>query len=521
VNWSGCENRKGIDPMRRPILIVLLLVLLTAAFLAGTRYSRSASTASGRKVLYYVDPMHPAYKSDKPGIAPDCGMELEPVYADSEPLHTEAHDNDSTVSGAVHISSEKKQIIGVQVVVVEKTSGTHTLRTLGRVALDETRVFRVTTSVDGLVRAAGPIVTGSMVKNDELLGTFYNRDFLTAQQTYLYALNTMDRFKNNDESADQLKLTRAQMQAAEENLEFLGMGETQIKEVARTRQIARNIELRSPIAGLVIARNTFAGLRFDRGTELFRIADLSHVWIVADVFKDDVQHFQPGMIASVVLPGGHETLRAKVSDSLPQFDPNTRTMKVRLEVDNPDFILRPDMFVDIELPTRVPPGLSVPVDALLDSGLKKRVFIDRGNGFFEPREVETGWRLGDRVQIVSGLKTGDRVVVSGTFLMDSESRLKATSAGNSGPQMEAPAMQEVAGHHHSEAGMAKTKKAAVHWVKDLSCGMDIDPAKATAEGNSASYRGMTYYFCSKSCKSKFEKDPERYPASRQQGSHHD
>lgn len=501
--------------MKRPIITVLMFALVATAFLAGTRYNRSASAASSPtgspKVLYYVDPMHPAYKSDKPGIAPDCGMELEPIYADSNSIATETHEDDSMAAGAVQITPEKEQIIGVQVGEVEKTPGIRTLRTLGRVALDETRVFRVTTSVDGLVRTAGPIVTGSMVSRDELLGTFYNRDFLTAQQTYLYALNTMDRFKDNDESADQLKLTRAQMQAAEENLEFLGMGETQVKEVARTRQIARNIELRSPVAGLVVARNTFAGLRFDRGTELFRIADLTHVWILADVFKDDAQHFQPGTIAIVSLPDGHKTLRAKVSDALPQFDPNTRTMKVRLEVDNPGFLLRPDMFVDVELPVHAPPGLSVPMDAVLDSGLSKHVFVDHGNGVFEPREVETGWRSGDRIQVVKGLKPGERVVISGTFLVDSESRLKAGTRGTPKDGSDHPAI--LSGTRGAQAPASN--------VKDPTCGMEVDKSKAIASGYSIEYRGETLYFCSKVCKVKFEKEPERYLAAGRRIHDHD
>ncbi len=186
-------------------------------------------------------------------------------------------------------------------------------------------------------------------------------------------------------------------------------------------------------------------------------------------------------MATVNLPQEGKKVRARVSDVLPQFDPATRTLKIRLEADNPGFVLRPGMFVDIELPTRVPPGLSVPVDAVLDSGLKKRVFIDRGNGFFEPREVETGWRLGDRVQVISGLKADDRVVVSGTFLMDSESRLKATAAGSPAPKMEMAAMKDDSGHHHSEMAMAKATEAQAHSVKDPSCGMDIDPGASQME----------------------------------------
>jgi len=438
--------------------------------------------ATGRRILYYRDPMHPAYKSDKPGVAPDCGMPLEPVYADGgaagEPEKGEGPA--SLPPGWVQVSPEKQQIIGVQVGQVEKAPGTQTIRTLGRVTLDETRVFRVAAAVEGWVRNSGPIVTGDMVRKDEVLATFYNRDFLTAQQTYLYALNTMDRFKDN-ESEDQLKLTKAQMRASEENLEFLGMGETQLREVARTRQIAREIELRAPGAGLVVARNAFAGLRFDRGAELFQIADISHVWILADIFEDEARYFLPGANARVILPNLGRVLQAKVSDALPQFDPSSRTLKMRLEMDNPDYTLRPGMFVDVELPVRLPPAITVPADAVLDSGLKKTVFVVRGQGYFEPRRVETGTHYGDRVEITKGLEPGERIVISGNFLIDSESRMELAAAGLSG-----------------------------ELNKDPVCGMDVAEDKAKAAGRTSVYRGATYFFCSDHCKQDFDKDPEHY-----------
>ena len=471
--------------MSKPKLVVILFVGVVVAFLAGSRYQQRSlpqtPPKAERKILYYVDPMHPAYRSDKPGIAPDCGMQLEPVYADGGPaLPGSANGSKSLPAGAVQISPERQRMVGVRVGQVEKTSGTHLLRTLGRIALDETRVFRVTIPVEGLVRHSGPIVSGSMVRKDELLATFYNRDFLTAQQTYLYALNTMDRYKDN-ESEDQLKLTRAQMRAAEENLEFLGMGETQLHEIARTRQIAREIQLRSPKAGLVLARNVFAGLRFDRGTELFRIVELDHVWILADVFENEAQYFRPGTTARVTVPHQQRSFHATVSQALPQFDAATRTLKIRLEVDNPGFVLRPDMFVDVELPLTLPPALTVPNDAILDSGLRKTVFVAIGEGLFEPRKVETGWRFDDRVQILKGLMEGERIVTSGTFLVDSESRLKAAAAGV-----------------YCEA------------TRDPVCGMEVDQAKAKAAGRKIEHRGTTYYFCSEDCKHKFEKSPENY-----------
>lgn len=468
--------------MSKAKTVSMLVLGAVVVFLAGSRYhSRplpQTPPKAERKVQYWVDPMHPAYKSDKPGIAPDCGMQLEPVYADEGPAPD--HARQSSPARTVQISPERQRMFGVRVGQVDKTSGTHLLRTLGRIALDETRVFRLTVPVDGLVRQAGSAVSGSLVRKDELLVTFYNRDFLTAQQTYLYALNTLDRYKDN-ESEEQLKLTRLQVRSAEENLEFLGMGETQLQEIARTRQIAREIELRSPVAGLVLVRNVFPGLRFDRNTELLRVAQLDRVWVLADVFENEAQYFRPGTIARVTVPQQQRSYQARVTQDLPQFDAATRTLKIRLEVDNPGFVLRPDMFVDVELSLTLPPSLTAPIDAILDSGLRKTVFVAVGEGLFEPRKVETGWRFGDRVQILRGLMEGEQVVTSGTFLVDSESRLKAAAAGVYG-----------------EA------------ARDPACGMDVDQARAKAAGRTVEYRGTTYYFCSESCKHNFEKSPANY-----------
>jgi Cu(I)/Ag(I) efflux system membrane fusion protein len=419
--------------MKKSTQVILLFLVIAGSFLAGSWYTRRPSAHSSadraRRILYYQDPMHPAYRSDKAGFAPDCGMPLVPVFADSGEIGLQDA-GASLRTDVIQITPEQQRLIGVRTEKVVKGSAFYSIRNSGRVALDETRVFRVTASVDGWVRNSGPIVVGSVVQKDEVLSTFYNRDFLTAQQTYLYALNTMDR--NKDEADEQLKLTRAQMQSAEENLEFLGMGATQLHEVARTHQIAKDIEFRAPVAGMVLALNAYPGLRFQRGAELYRIADLSHVWILANVSLSEIQHFRPAAIARVFLPQGGEVIQAKVSAALPQYDPNSDTFKVRLETDNPGYALRPDMPVEAEIPVRLSDAITVPADAVLDSGMKKTVYVDRGNGNFEHREIETGSSFGDRIVITKGLTPRDRVVVSANFLLDSESRLRASTGMVSG-----------------------------------------------------------------------------------------
>jgi membrane fusion protein, copper/silver efflux system len=468
----------------KPAKSVILICLVAGSFLAGSWFSRRpvvvGAAPAGRRILYYHDPMHPAYKSDKPGIAPDCGMQLEPVYAGGvESGHADTPE--VVVAGAVRISTEKQQLMGVRVAEVAKAPASRTIRALGRVALDATRVSKVTVAAEGWIRSVTPLAVGDIVAKDDLLATFYNRDVLTSQQTYLYALDTMDRFKT-DENEQQLKLTSAQIRAAEENLAFLGLGQTQMREIARTRQVAKEIELRSPAAGVVTARNVYTGLRFDRGAELAAIADLSHVWVLVDLFGNEARDLRAGQTARVSVPGEGRHLAGKFTKSLPQVDAASRVLTARLELDNPGYGLKPDMFVDVEFDVAVPAGIVVPADAVADSGLRKTVFVDRGNGFFEPRQVETGVRLGDRVVVEKGLALGERIAVSGNFLIDSESRFRS-AAENWAP--------------------APTKE-----VNDPVCGMGVDPAKAARL--TGRYKGTTYYFCSESCKRKFDANPERY-----------
>ena len=170
------------------------------------------------------------------------------------------------------------------------------------------------------------------------------------------------------------------------------MSDLQIKEMERTREYNENILIVAPETSFIIARNVSPGQRFDRGTEWYRLADLSRVWILADLFEDEAQYIKPGEKVRVTYPYQKKTFEATVSEVLPIFDPVSRTLKVRLETENPGYMLRPDMFVDVDFPVKLPPSINVPVEAVLDSGLTQTVFVDQGDGFFEPRKVETGWR---------------------------------------------------------------------------------------------------------------------------------
>jgi membrane fusion protein, copper/silver efflux system len=418
----------------KKILYVLLLFLFAAGtFLAGSWYNQhktSANTHAGApKPLYYVDPMHPAYKSDKPGIAPDCGMQLEPVYAGGLLATADAGNRPSSLSPeAVRIDPAKQQLFGVRISPVEESSGTYKVRLFGRVAPDEVSIYKLNAGIDGFIQDVSAATTGSLVKKDQTLATFSSPMAAMTIQTYILNLGAEDRFKKSaaegSVEGQSLPSANANIQQRTQQLQNLGMSLLQMEEIKRTRQFPENIKIVSPVDGFVLARNVSPGQKFERDTEWYRIADLRRVWILADVFENEAQYLHPGTHVRVSLPNQGKTLPGRVSDVLPQFDAATRTLKVRLEVDNPGYVLRPDMFVDVELPVAFSRAIVVPTSAVIDSGLKKMIFVERGEGLFASRLVETGRRFDDRVEIVKGLEPGERIVVSGNFLINSESRLK-------------------------------------------------------------------------------------------------
>jgi membrane fusion protein, copper/silver efflux system len=186
-----------------------------------------------------------------------------------------------------------------------------------------------------------------------------------------------------------------------------------------------SITILAPADGFVLSRHVSIGQKFSRGAELYRLADLRRVWILSNVSGVEGKQIRPGAIARVTARGSSAAVRARVStDVLPQFDEVTQATQLRLEADNPGYVLRPGMFVDVDLPVTLPPAIAVPAEAILDSGFEKTVFVESGDGIFEARRVRTGWRLRDRVQIVEGLDVGERIVVSGAFLLDSETHLQ-------------------------------------------------------------------------------------------------
>ena len=422
--------------MVRKRLYLIPILTASLAALAVVTHHQTRHPAQARRVLYWVDPMHPAYRSDKPGTAPDCGMALEPVYAE-EASHSLLPAKGS-MSGVVQIDSATEQLYGIRLAKVETGAGQGAIRVFGRVAADQTLVYRVNLGTDGYVKETRDDAVGNHVAKDQHLAVVYSPEFLSVAGGFLSANERtpggMSPAKDNTAPSTTLGATSAQARA--DRLRNLGMSDSQIDEISSTHKIPENVYVVSPTDGFILSRSISPGVRFERYMDLYTVADLRRVWVLAEVFGKDAAAFRPGAMARITLQDTGERFEARVSNVLPEVDPATRVLKVRLEVENPGFKLRPDMFVNVELPTSLPAGLTVPADAVVDSGLSKHVFVEISTGHFEAREVETGGRLNDRVQIVKGLRAGESIVAAGTFLVDSESRLQ-TAANPSGMSREA------------------------------------------------------------------------------------
>ena len=410
-------------------MIASLSLSPRGAFAGGTWWAHrsGAARASAHAATVYTCPMHPDYRSDHPGDCPICGMRLEAVRADG------ATGGDAAARalphGAVQVSPERQQAIGVRLGVVSRSAGTRLLRTTGRVVADENRTYPIVAAVSGWIRNVESVATGDAVKKDQVLASFFAPDaqFERAQQSYYTGLEMLYRVASTQPQSQSHDSGRALevIERIADGLRNLGVSNSQLREMAKRRELVHDIRVESPVDGVVLKRSVSPGLRFDRGFEFYRIADLNRVWILADVYRDQLPFIRRGASARITTAEESRALSATVSPSEPIFDEATLTLKVRLEAANPQRALKPGMFVDVEFPVDLPATLVVPADAIVDSGLRKTVFVDRGNGYFEPRLVETGWRIGDDVEVTKGLMPGERIVISGTFFVDSESRMKA------------------------------------------------------------------------------------------------
>jgi len=333
----------------------------------------------------------------------------------------------------IALSSERRALLGVRSEEVRETRIDRTIRTVGRVAADERRLAHVHTKFEGYVERLYVDFTGKYVKKGDRLLALYSPELIATQQEYLLALRAQKQL-GASEIPSVARGGASLLEAARERLRLWDISAEDIAELERTGTVRRAFDLHAEVSGFVTAKTVVQGMRVMPADTVFEIADLSHVWVLADVYESDLRSIRLGMPATVTLsyePG--REWRGRVANVAPTVDGATRTIKVRIDVANQGGALKPDMFGDVVLHVQEGSGLVVPDSAVIDTGDRRLVFLDRADGTIEPRQIEVGAKLADGYQVLRGLAKGDRVVVSANFLIDSESSLKAALAALTSP----------------------------------------------------------------------------------------
>ncbi len=376
-----------------------------------------ASKKKEKKIIYWVAPMDPNYRRDKPGKSP-MGMDLEPVYSDGD----EAGDSDED-GPIVRISPAVENHLGVRTAVVESGKLWRRINTVGYVGHDESRVSHIHLRVDGWIERLAVDIEGDRVKKGQRLFDLYSPQLVNAMEEYVQAL----RSKNQRLSS-----------AAREKLISLGISNRQVKKLKKTRKVPQTISVYSPQDGIVSLLKVREGMYIKPMNEVMSLADLSSVWVLAEVFESQSEWVKLGQQADVTLsyiPG--RTWEGEVDYVYPSLDAKNRTLSVRLRFDNPGEMLKPNMYSNVTIYGGAKQNvLSVPREALIRSGGTERLIIAKGHGRFAQRVVVAGMESGDYIEIISGVSAGETVVTSSQFLIDSEASMKASIARMTDPQAE-------------------------------------------------------------------------------------
>lgn len=339
-------------------------------------------------------------------------------------------------ANTIMIAPERLQTIGVKFQEATRRPLDKVIRTVGRVEIDERLVGRVNLKFEGWIEELRVSAIGDHVKKGQILFTIYSPDLVATQEEYLLALQSY-RELGKSEFPEVARGAKELLEATRRRFQLWDIKENHIQDLERTGTVLRTLPVHAPATGTVIRMEARAGTYVTPGTELYFIADLSHIWILADIYEYEVPYLKLGQSASVTLSYDPDTkLHGHVGFIYPTLDPKTRTAKVRFELDNPGEKLKPNMYANVELKIPLGTRLVVPRDAILESGERQVLFIHHGGGRLEWRSVKLGAKTGDWLEVTEGLKEGEHIVTSANFLIDSESQLKAAVGGMAGmPEM--------------------------------------------------------------------------------------
>lgn len=420
-----------------------------AAFVIAQQHAgtHDSSARDGEGPAVYQCPMHPSIIQDHPGECPICGMKLVKLEKAKKDSAAPAARNENAASSAavaglasIEIDAARQQLIGLKTAEVTEGPIGGAWRTAGRVAIDETRVRHVNLKVPGFVERIYVDFVGKKVKQGDPLFSIYSPELLSAQEEYLLALRTRGALAGA--GAAPSSNGEELVTAARRKLQLWDIPAAQIAKLESTGQSQKTMTLFSPVAGVVTRKDVVEGMKLDAGAMPYEIVDLSSVWVLADVYENELRFVTEKMEATLKLTAyPNREFKGKVMFVDPLMDAASRTVKVRLTFPNPKGELRPEMFGEVVLLGAPHDALRIPLDAVIDSGTEKVVFVAIGEGKFEPRRVTLGQSDGAQVEVVSGLARGETVVIRANFLIDSESRLRASLADTAPPASSAEPLQ--------------------------------------------------------------------------------
>lgn len=450
-------------------------------------YAEEESSTSEPEILYYRNPMNPSVTSPTP-MKDSMGMDYVPVYAEGE---------SSDVVGTVKIDPVIVQNIGVRTAIATSEPISRTIRTVGRVDFNEERMARLHPKVQGWIEELYVDKTGDTVTADDILLSIYSPKLVSTQQEYLLALNNLSAL--GESSIEEIREgAKNLVKSSRERLQFLDVPEHQIRELEKSREIKKNIHIHSPVDGTVLRIGVRQGQHVTPQKELYVLADLRQVWVLADIYENEIPWVGVGDEVEMTLtsvPG--KTFKGVVSYIYPYSEANTRTTKVRLVFDNPDLLLRPDMFSEVKILSDTRENsIVVPSEAVVRSGGKPQIFVVREPGKFEPRVVTLGVESDGRIEVVNGVNAGEEVVTSAQFLVDSESKLREATAkmmdalkgGDSQTETDQSAHS---GAHENMSGDKSDMSEAEHDDSHGAMGHEMEAESGHMMGNGA-HGGMVH-----------------------------
>ncbi len=398
------------------VALSLLVCTIIAAAAEGLK-AGDVDPKNGKVIKYWAAPMDPTYIRNEPGKSP-MGMDLIPVY--------EEEDGEKLPQSTIKIDPVTVQNMGVRTATVKRMELKKSIRALGTVTYDETKVYAVNLKFDGWIEKLFVDFVGESVRKGQALFEIYSPELVTAQKEYLLASAqarnlSASTYPSVRENAQRL------LNAARQRLEYWDLEKGQIKQLEQKGQVRKNLTIYSPANGVVIKKDALAGHYVKAGMHQYEIADLSRVWVDVEVYEYELPYIKKGMPAAMelsYLPG--KRFDGTVLFIYPFLNPETRTVKLRLAFDNQEGLLKPDMYANVYIESMIDAeALVIPQEAVIDSGLRKIVFLALGEGKFEPRPVTLGLEgENSTFQVLEGLKEGDTIVTSAQFMFDSESRLR-------------------------------------------------------------------------------------------------